>query len=115
MGSNKSAVYYLYQIIDDIEFVLNNVGSMSLEEFTKDELVNCAVSFKFVQISESAIKLLSCFPDLKTRIPYADLTGLRNRIVLDYGNVKLEIIYNTVFEDLPDLLLDIKAFASSLK
>ena len=40
MGSGKTPVYYLEQIIGDIEFVLDKVGRMSLDEFAKDELLN---------------------------------------------------------------------------
>lgn len=115
MGSGKTPVYYLEQIIGDIEFVLDKVGRMSLDEFAKDELLNCAVSFKFVQISEAANRLLAYYPELRNQIPYSELMGLRNRIVHDYGNVRLDIAYHTVFDDLPGLLSDMRAFASSIK
>lgn len=87
MGSGKTPVYYLEQIIGDIEFVLDKVGRMSLDEFAKDELLNLPVSFKFVRISEAANRLLAYYPKLRNQIPYSELMGLRNRIVHDYGNV----------------------------
>lgn len=41
-------------------------------------------------------------------IPWYKISGLRNRIVHDYGTVQLDIIYNTVKEDLPNLIKELK-------
>ncbi len=37
-------------------------------------------------------------------IPWSALGGLRNRIVHDYGNVDLNIVYETLKNDIPELL-----------
>ena len=37
-------------------------------------------------------------------IPWNALSGLRNRIVHDYGNVDLNIVYETLKHDIPELL-----------
>lgn len=36
-------------------------------------------------------------------IPWSALVGLRNRIVHDYGNVDLNIVYETLKNDMPEL------------
>lgn len=36
-------------------------------------------------------------------IPWTDIAGLRNRIVHDYGNVDLEVVYETLTNDIPQL------------
>ena len=40
----------------------------------------------------------------KSNLPWDELTGLRNRIVHDYGNVNLNIVYETLKNDIPELL-----------
>lgn len=37
-------------------------------------------------------------------MPWNALYGLRNRIVHDYGNVDLNVVYDTLKEDIPELL-----------
>ena len=37
-------------------------------------------------------------------IPWHAVYGLRNRIVHDYGAVVLDIIYETLIKDIPELL-----------
>ena len=37
-------------------------------------------------------------------LPWNELTGLRNRIVHDYGNIDLNIVFDTLKYDIPELL-----------
>ena len=37
-------------------------------------------------------------------IPWKMIIGMRNKIVHDYCNVQLDIVYNTIKHDLPELL-----------
>ena len=57
MDNKKDDKYFLNKIIDDISFVLANTKNMTFEEFDNDELINSAVNFKFIQISENVSKL----------------------------------------------------------
>ena len=53
MDNKKDDKYFLNKIIDDISFVLANTKNMTFEEFDNDEIINSAVNFKFIQISEN--------------------------------------------------------------
>ena len=55
---------------------------------------------KSVLISETIIK--------RGYIPWNAMYGLRNRIVHDYGNVDLNIVFETLKNDIPELLEMIK-------
>ena len=37
-------------------------------------------------------------------IPWSALSGLKNRIVHDYGNVDLNVVFDTLQNDIPELL-----------
>ena len=108
MDNKKTPKYYINKIIDDLIFVIENTKNVSIEEFTRNDVLNCAVSFKFIQISESAKQLPESLMNAYPTIPWKKINGLRNRIVHDYGNVQLDIIYNTVINDLPMLLVQLK-------
>ncbi len=41
-------------------------------------------------------------------LPWDEMSGLRNRIVHDYGNVDLKIVYETLKYDIPDLMEQFK-------
>ena len=58
---------------------------------------------RIVQISENAKYLSEATIELYNEIPWYLLSGLRNRIVHDYGNVDIKIIYDTLTKDIPIL------------
>ncbi|MBE5763498.1 MAG: DUF86 domain-containing protein [Clostridiales bacterium] len=98
----------LKTISSDIEFILKVTENMTLEQFEEDELTASAVCFKFVQISENASKISQEFMIGHNNIPWQKIKGMRNRIVHDYGNVSLSIVYATIQNDLPKILELIK-------
>ena len=61
------------------------------------------MKFHLIQISENARRLSDDYKTNNPTIPWSDIYGLRNRIVHDYGNVVLDIVYETLTKDIPDL------------
>jgi uncharacterized protein with HEPN domain len=75
-----------------------------LEELNANELLQDSMLFRMIQISENARKLSDEYKEARGQIPWNALYGLRNRIVHDYGNVDLNIVYETLKNDIPELL-----------
>ena len=63
---------------------------------------------RLIQVSENSDKLTEAFKKQYSAIPWRAIKGLRNRIVHEYGNVNLSVVYDTVFEDIPALLRDLE-------
>lgn len=104
MDNIKNEKYFLNKIVKDIKFVIEHCKNISLNEFNNDEILNNAVCFKIVQISENCKQLSDDFTSKHPMIPWKMIIGMRNKIVHDYGNVQLDIVYNTIKHDLPELL-----------
>ena len=96
MDNRKTPQYYLEKIINEIEFIIKHTEMFSLDDFQKDEVLNNCICFKLVQISENAGKLPQILKDNTPNIQWKQISGLRNRVVHDYGNVDMSIIYDTV-------------------
>ncbi|MBQ4252919.1 MAG: DUF86 domain-containing protein [Erysipelotrichaceae bacterium] len=80
---------------------MKNVGEAELE---CNEVLLDSMMFRLIQISENAKKLSTNFRVVDhPSIPWIDLYGLRNRIVHDYGNVDLGIIFDTLKYSIPEL------------
>ena len=88
--------------------MVNSTKGLTCEEFENDILLNNAICFRFIQISENAKKIPNSIYAKYSNIPWAQISGLRNRIVHDYGNIQLDVIFNTVIDDLPKLLSNLK-------
>ena len=108
MDNIKNDNYYLNRIITDLSFVLSHTKGMSSEDFESNEVLLDSVMFRLIQISENSDRLSDEFKEAHSNIPWHAMRGLRNRIVHEYGNVDLSVVYNTVIFDLPELLRDIE-------
>jgi len=107
---NEREVKTLKKILTCINKIESyTVTVMSEEEFNHNSIVKDAVVFNLLQIGELSYKKLT--DDFKNKyeyIPWRQIYGLRNRIVHDYDNVHVSIVYSTVKNELIELGKEIK-------
>ena len=108
MDNIKDDKYYLEKIIDDIKFIQAQIKGMNVKEFDENELINSAVNFKFIQISENAKKLSKECLESNKDIPWHKIIGMRNKIVHNYDNVFIDVIFDTISNDFSELLVQLK-------
>lgn len=85
-------------------FIVTHMKDVDLKGLSDNEVFLDSMLFRMIQISENAKKLSAEYKDSKNNLPWDEVTGLRNRIVHDYGNVNLGIVYETLKSDIPELL-----------
>jgi uncharacterized protein with HEPN domain len=100
MDNKKGNTYYINKVITDLEFLITHTKDLTREQFGKDEVLLDSIMFRFIQISEHIKKLSIEFKGSHNNIPWISIIGLRNRIVHEYGNVDLSIVYDAVKEDI---------------
>ncbi len=105
MDNTKNDAYYIDKIIDDLKFIIKHMEDVNEEDLGENEVLLDSMMFRLIQISENAKSLSEEYKDNISDIPWSDIYGLRNRIVHDYGNVDLGIIFSTLKDDIPELLL----------
>ena len=108
MDNNKNDHYYLEKIKKDIAFIVIHMKDVDLQALNEDEVLLDSMLFRMIQISENAKKLSAEYKKENSSLPWDELSGLRNRIVHDYGNVDLKIVYETLKYDIPDLMEQFK-------
>lgn len=104
MDSNKNDEYFIQKNRTDLAFVVEHTRDIDQDELSGNEVLLDSMLFRLIQISENANKLSDDYKDKHKNIPWTAIYGLRNRIVHDYGNVDMEIVYSTLKEDIPGLL-----------
>lgn len=104
MDNKKDNKYYIKKIITDLSFILKHTKDITLKKLESNELIVDSVMFRLIQVSENSDKLTEDFKAGHNTIPWRAMKGLRNRIVHEYGNVDLSVVYDTVKEDIPNLL-----------
>ena len=96
MDNVKNDRYYAYKIQQDLEFIVLHMKNI--------DILLDSMLFRMIQISENARKLSDEYKQQCNNIPWNALYGLRNRIVHDYGNVDLRVVFDTLKHDIPELL-----------
>lgn len=104
MDNVKTDNYYIQKIRKDLEFIVEHMKNVDAEELNSNEILLDSMLFRMIQLSENAKKLSEEYKMMHGDIPWSAMYGLRNRIVHDYGNVDLEIVYETLKNDIPELL-----------
>jgi len=103
MDNGKNDAYYIEKIVKDLNFISFHIDGVTISQLNSDEVLQDSMAFRLIQISENAGKLTNELKEKNKEIPWGDIAGLRNRIVHDYGNVDLRIVFNTLKNDIPEL------------
>ena len=109
---------YLEHILNALERIQRYTSGKSAGDFTADTLLQDAVLRNLGIIGEAAHRLLADSPDYAAKhpeIPLAKIYGTRNRITHAYEEVDIEIIWNLVAFDVPDLQPKIVAALNEFK
>jgi uncharacterized protein with HEPN domain len=108
MDNKKSDQYYISKIVNDLKFIIAHTEGLSKEQLEENEILLDSTMFRLIQVSENSDRLTENFKQCHPTIPWRAMKGLRNRIVHEYGNVDLSVVYETVRRDIPALLRELK-------
>ncbi|MGC9056310.1 MAG: DUF86 domain-containing protein [Candidatus Saccharicenans sp.] len=104
----RKASLYIKDIIAAIEKIDEFIGSMSFEEFARDDKTASAVVRKLEIIGEATKQLPS---DVRFRfqdIPWFAMEKTCNKIIHFYHGVDFEVVWKIIKEDLPPIKLMLK-------
>jgi uncharacterized protein with HEPN domain len=110
--SKRDSAILLEDIMVAIQKIRRYTSQMDHAAFLADDLVIDGVARNLEIIGEATRQLPDEFKHLHTQIPWTEIAGLRNRIVHDYFGLDLEIIWEIVQHDLPELEKQIHAVRS---
>lgn len=115
-GHAERVPQYLQHILDAIDRASSYVAGMDLAAFEHDLRTQDAVIRSIEIVGEAANKTRTADPDFAARhpqVPWDAMYGMRNRIVHDYFEVDLQIVWQTVQHDLPVLREQVAALLAT--
>ncbi|MBE5846775.1 MAG: DUF86 domain-containing protein [Lachnospiraceae bacterium] len=90
------------------ERISEYVRGLDQQKFSESSLVIDACVFNLSQIGELVARVSKDYEKANNDIPWRQLYGLRNRIVHDYEGVNLNLVWQIVNDDIPDLIDKLK-------
>ena len=90
-------------ILEAIEKIEKYTDNINFESFVLDTMRIDAVVREITIIGEAATNISDDFRDKHPTIPIYEAIGMRNRIVHEYWEVSLPVVWKTCKNDLPEL------------
>lgn len=78
------------------------------EDLETNEMLALSLVHLLEIIGEAANNISDSFQKKHPAIPWKSMIGLRNRLIHGYFDVNLDIVWNTITEDLPPLVADLE-------
>ena len=96
------------KMISHIEKIQEYTRDLNYDSFIKNEMIIEACAFNFSQLGELSHKLEDDFLQSNQSIPWKAIYGMRNKIIHDYDGINLSLVWETISEDLPELVEQLK-------
>jgi uncharacterized protein with HEPN domain len=105
---HKDDLAYIDHILDCIRKISEYSHGLSLKEFETNELVQDAIIRNIEIIGEASKKVSSDTKRTCNKIPWKEMTGMRDKLIHDYLGVDVAVVWKTIKEDIPFLEILIK-------
>jgi uncharacterized protein with HEPN domain len=106
---------FLLDIINAAKLARQFKANLTKKEFLESNLVQSGILHQIIVIGEAVKRLSTEFRNNHPKIPWKFIAGMRDRITHGYFEVDFDEVWNTVENDLPELIRYILPLVSTEK
>jgi uncharacterized protein with HEPN domain len=96
-------------MLDAAKEALSFVQGRTREDLRRDRLLALALIKEIEIVGEAAAKISPEFKQSQPSIPWAEITGMRNRLIHAYFDVNFDVLWDTVTTALDPLILQLES------
>lgn len=97
----KNDQVYIEHILGAIHKIESFVAGISRSDFDQSALIQDAIIRNFEIIGEATKKISKSFTQSHPEIPWSSIAGMRDKLIHDYLDVDLDVVWKSVEIDLP--------------
>lgn len=94
---------YINHILDAIEDILNSIGDITKEQFIKNKDIKEANIRRIEIIGEATKNMSNSIKEEHPEIKWKEITGARDKMIHNYFGINLDIVWDILKKDLPEL------------
>lgn len=108
MPTNPDAVY-LGHMASSVARIAEFVGRVQRDEFDREWILQNALIRELEILGEAAGKLSAEFVGANPEVPWKEMTGLRHKLIHDYIEVDLDIVWRTATVNVPEIAVFVRS------
>jgi uncharacterized protein with HEPN domain len=97
----KKDQVYLEHILEAITKIESFTKGISRFDFDRNVMIQDAIIRNIEIIGEATKKISNGFTQSHQEIPWSEMAGMRNKLIHDYMDVDLDVVWKTIEVDLP--------------
>lgn len=97
-----------------LEALVRNSVDVDRDMLYTEDNVTKVLMYDLIVLGEAANNISEAFANRHPEVEWADIAGLRHKLVHDYAGVNYDTLWNVVSKDIPALLPKIKAIHDTL-
>lgn len=99
---------YLLDLEHAAGLILDFTKAMGRAAFLADAKTQSAVMHEIIILGEVVKRLSAQFKEAHPQIPWAEMAGMRNRLIHEYDDVEPGLVWDVVARDIPEFLEKLK-------
>lgn len=103
MNSSRNVPVILGEIVTSIQAIQQYMQGISRAAFDQNAVLQDAVVRRLEIIGEAAYQLPADWKAAHGSIPWGDIIGMRNRLIHGYCAVDLDIVWDTIHQNIAPL------------
>lgn len=103
---------YILDILQSAEIALSYTKGLTKDEFLQNIQCQDAVIRRLEIMGEGARRISPGTRAAHPQIPWKEMIGIRNLIIHEYDDVDMFIVWETIQQNLPDLIVQLKSLLS---
>jgi uncharacterized protein with HEPN domain len=100
---------FLLDMLQSAELILTYTAQCSKDEFVENVQLQDSVIRRLLVIAEAARRVSEVTRQALPNISWQEINGMRNRLVHQYDDVNLNIVWDVVQSEIPPLIEELKS------
>lgn len=109
---SKDDLVRVRHMIDSGREVAGFISGRSREDLDNDRMLVLSLAKSIEIMGEAAGRLSESFRQSHPTLPWREMTAMRNRLIHAYFDINLDIVWQTVTEELPPLVAKLEAIVA---